>query len=125
MLKVPLLVALILIVECAISIVFIIGCAIPIQIPTESVEVKRVWRSLSGYTGFMIYWNSYFLLSSMIYIICHSVCDWYFRDSNSRKDIKIMNAVRAFFTHIGSIAFGSLIISIFAFIRALIEAAKS
>mmetsp|Transcript_12122 Transcript_12122/g.10442 ORF Transcript_12122/g.10442 Transcript_12122/m.10442 type:complete len:352 (-) Transcript_12122:250-1305(-) len=87
-------------------------------LPIGTIE----WNSTTKFSFYMIiifvYWSTLFLFAISYFILASSTCLWYFSNENrDNKSIVSISVSRALFNHIGSIAFGAFVITLFLPIR--------
>lgn len=71
---------------------------------------------------FLFIWFSQFILGCQNYIIASSVCQWYFTRNKSKLDSPMTTSFRHLtLYHLGSVLFGSLIITIVHIVKMFIE----
>eukprot|EP01016_Furgasonia_blochmanni_P055586 TRINITY_DN9332_c0_g1_i2.p1 TRINITY_DN9332_c0_g1~~TRINITY_DN9332_c0_g1_i2.p1 ORF type:complete len:660 (-),score=111.00 TRINITY_DN9332_c0_g1_i2:60-2039(-) len=89
--------------------------------PFGSITLSSNQKGLVAYHLFGFFWINAFLISLSQFIIASSAGIWYFsKDGGAHLPVTI-SIIRAFKYHLGSLAFGSLILSIVQFVRFIFE----
>jgi solute carrier family 44 (choline transporter-like protein), member 2/4/5 len=89
--------------------------------PFRSIEIDSALKKLLYVQGFGLFWNIAFLLTLSNFIINGAVCFWYHNTRNSTKHSISTTLWWALRYHIGSIAFGSFILSVIWVFRIIAE----
>jgi hypothetical protein len=88
-------------------------------VPVGSIELDDKTKYMLGFHVFAGFWNLAFLFALCEFLLASLVCMWYFREQ--RWSYLLTSMYRAFRYHLGSLAFGSLLIAILWAIRLLFE----
>lgn len=89
--------------------------------PFVDLQISESLKNYVYFHGFSLFWNLAFLLTVSNFIITGSVCLWYNRDHPDRKNMVMTSIWWMVRYHIGTIAFGSLILSIVWILRVIAE----
>ncbi|CAK85024.1 unnamed protein product (macronuclear) [Paramecium tetraurelia] len=93
----------------------------PKQLPFGQFSFTQNQKIFANIHLFGLLWNSSFIIASVEFIIAGSVCIWYFQQGPRAQEggpIPLPTAIGRFFRyHLGTVAFGSLILAIIEFIR--------
>lgn len=89
--------------------------------PFASIKWNQTTKYVFWYNLFGFFWMNAFIIGCSQFILAVGVCTWYFsHSSDSGGSAQLMKGFRWVYRyHLGSIAFGALIIAICEFIRAL------
>jgi len=82
--------------------------------PLASFEWDVNTKRLLVFWLFELLWNNAFVLAVVTFIISSSACIWYFSKGGDQGPHSVVSrsAYRAFRYHLGSLAFGSLVLAI-------------
>lgn len=95
--------------------------------PDDTVDYeKNIWiRITHGMNIFGLFWFLNFLLGCQHIVIAYCIASWYFtRDKEHMKNPICRSFKILVFYHLGTVAFGSLLLSIIQIIRYLLNTAK-
>jgi choline transporter-like protein 2/4/5 len=84
-------------------------------------EVNQYRDYITGYWIFSLLWLSNFILGIAIMAICGAFAEWYWTQGQPEKMPVTKSLWRTIRYHLGTIAFGSLLIAIVQFIRFILE----
>jgi choline transporter-like protein 2/4/5 len=91
------------------------------QLPYRAFEYSENVRWALLYYLFIFFWTSQFIVAMGQLVVAISCSSWYFDRNKGLSNTKVIRAVKdAFCYHMGSAAFGSLLIAIIKTIRAII-----
>lgn len=77
---------------------------------------------MMGYYVFALFWNHTFTVALSQFIIASAVCIWYFKQSKSNLNKSpVWTSVKRSLLHLGSIAFGSLLVALLDMIRIVLK----
>ncbi|CAD8140524.1 unnamed protein product [Paramecium pentaurelia] len=93
----------------------------PKQLPFGQFSFTQNQKIFANIHLFSLLWNSSFIIASVEFIIAGSFCIWYFQQGPRAQEggsNPLSTAIGRFFRyHLGTVAFGSLILAIIEFIR--------
>jgi hypothetical protein len=90
--------------------------------PVADIDINREGGAIMGYYLFGLLWNHAFDSALCQFIICSTVCVWYF--NNGRGDnpkAAVWTSVKRSIRHLGSIALGSFLIALLDLIRIIMN----
>lgn len=89
--------------------------------PFVDIQISENLKTYLYLHGFALFWNLAFLLTVSNFVISGAVCLWYHREHPDRKNMVMMSIWWMVRYHIGTVAFGSLILSIVWVLRVIAE----
>ena len=92
--------------------------------PIANFVWSQTTRKMQIFWIFELLWNNAFIIAASQFTLASSVCLWYFAQGtgNSAHATVRRSFWRAFRYHLGSLAFGSLLLAIVQFIRLILAA---
>lgn len=89
--------------------------------PFVGISINDKLKNYVYLHGIGLLWNLAFLLTASNFVIAGAVCLWYHKDHENRRSLILTTIWWMLRYHIGTIAFGSLILAIVWLLRALAD----